>query len=100
MPYLCQRWNEGITDATALHAELRERGFTGSVRTVRRYVAPFRQGAAPDPVPAVPKTRQITRWLLSNPEHLKPGNRPSSAPYAPAARTSAPSPGTWPASPR
>ena len=74
-PYLCQRWNEGITDATALHAELRERGFTGSVRTVRRYVAPFRQGAAPDPVPAVPKTRQITRWLLSNPEHLKPGEQ-------------------------
>ena len=74
-PYVCQRWNEGITDATALHAGLRERSFTGSVRTVRRYVAPFRQAAAPDPVPAVPRTRQITRRLLSNPEHLEPGEQ-------------------------
>jgi transposase len=71
-PYIHQRWNEGGTDAAALHAELQQRGFAGSVRTVRRYVAPFRQAAAPDPAPAVPKTRQITRWLLSRPEHLKP----------------------------
>ncbi|HEX2745945.1 MAG TPA: hypothetical protein VHN16_16290 [Streptosporangiaceae bacterium] len=49
-PYLCQRWNEGITDAAALHAELEQRGWAGSVRTVRRYVAPFRQlAAAPAP---------------------------------------------------
>jgi transposase len=73
-PYLHQRWNEGLTDAAALHAELRERGFTGCVRTVRRYVAPFRQAAtAPDPAPAVPKTRQITGWLLTRPDHLQPG---------------------------
>jgi transposase len=71
-PYIHQRGNEGLTDASALHPELRERGFTGSVRTLRRYVAPFRQGTAPDPVPAVPETRQITRLLLSHPEHLKP----------------------------
>ena len=72
-PYICQRWNEGVTDAAVLHAELQERGWTGSGKTVRRYVAPFRQAAAaPDPVPAVPKTRQITRWLLSRPDHLQP----------------------------
>ena len=71
-PYLHQRWNEGITDATALHAELQQCGFTGSVRTVRRHVAPFRQAAtAPDPAPAVPKNQQITRWLLSRPDHLQ-----------------------------
>ena len=29
-PYICQRWNDGITDAAALHAELLERGWTGS----------------------------------------------------------------------
>jgi hypothetical protein len=67
-PYICQRWNEGVTDAAALDAELRERGWAGSVQTVRRYVRPFRQAlAAPDPAPAVPKTRQITRWLLTRP---------------------------------
>jgi transposase len=72
-PYICQRWNEGVTDAAALHAELRQRGWAGSKRTVQRYVAPFRQAlAAPDPAPAVPKTRQITRWLLTRPEHLQP----------------------------
>ena len=71
-PYLHQRWNEGLTDAAALHAELQERGFTGSVRTVRRYVAPFRQANAPDPAPAAPKTRQVTRWLLTRPDHLQP----------------------------
>jgi hypothetical protein len=49
---------------------------TGSVRTVRRYVAPFRQAAtAPDPAPAVPKNRHITRGLLSRPDHLEPGEQ-------------------------
>jgi transposase len=72
-PYICQRWNEGLTDAAALHAELRERGWAGSAQTVRRYVRPFRQAlAAPEPAPAVPKTRQITRWLLTRPDHLQP----------------------------
>jgi transposase len=75
-PYICQRWNQGVTDAAALHAELRERGWAGSVQTVRRYVRPFRQAAAaPDPAPAVPKTRQITRWLLTRPDHLQPGEQ-------------------------
>ena len=43
------------------------------MRTVRRYVAPLRQAAtAPDPAPATPKARQITRWLLTRPDHLQP----------------------------
>jgi transposase len=72
-PYLHQRWNEGVTDAAALHAELQQRGWAGSEQTVRRYVRPFRQApAAPGPAPAVPKTRQITRWLLTRPDHLQP----------------------------
>jgi transposase len=75
-PYICQRWNQGVTDAAALHAELQERGWAGSVQTVRRYVRPFRQAtAAPDPAPAVPKTRQITRWLLTRPDHLQAGEQ-------------------------
>ena len=75
-PFINRRWNEGITDAAALHAELAAQGWTGSVQAVRRYVRPFRQlPAAPPPAPAVPKARQITRWLLSRPEHLQPGER-------------------------
>jgi transposase len=75
-PWICQRWNEGITDAAVLHAELQARGWTGSVQAVRRYVRPFRQlAAAPPPAPAVPKARQITRWLLSRPASLDPGEQ-------------------------
>jgi transposase len=75
-PYLCRRWDNGIRDAAVLHAELRERGWTGSVKTVQRYVAPFRKTAAPaGPPPAVPKTRQITRLLLTRPGHLQPGEQ-------------------------
>jgi transposase len=70
-PWIRQRWNEGLTDARQLHAELKARGFTGSDQAIRRYVRPFRaMPAAPPPAPAVPKTRQITRWLLTRPDHL------------------------------
>jgi transposase len=70
-PWINQRWNEGITDTSVLHAELRTRGWTGSIQAIRRYVRPFRtRPAAPPPAPPVPKTRQITRWLLSHPAAL------------------------------
>jgi transposase len=75
-PYLNRRWNEGITDASVLHAELAAQGWHGSAQAVRRYVRPFRhQATAPPPAPAVPKGRQITRWLLSRPEHLQPSEQ-------------------------
>ena len=46
------------------------------MQAVRRYVRPFRQlAAAPPPAPAVPKARQITRWLLSRPASLDPGEQ-------------------------
>jgi transposase len=70
-PYLRQRWNEGITSAATLHAELQARGWHGSVQAVERYVRPFRaMTAAPPPGPVTPKARQITRWLLTRPDTL------------------------------
>ena len=70
-PHLNRRWNEGVTDAAALHAEIQAAGWQGSVQAVRRYVRPFRQmTAAPPPPPAVPKARQITSWLLRHPDSL------------------------------
>jgi transposase len=75
-PCINQRWNQGITDATVLHTQLQAQGWTGSVQAVRRYVRPFRaRPAAPPPAPAVPKSRQITRWLLSRPDHLDPSEQ-------------------------
>jgi transposase len=75
-PYLRQRWNEGITSAAALHAELRAKGWQGSVQAVERYVRPFRaMTAAPPPRPVIPATRQITRWLLSRPATLDAGEQ-------------------------
>ena len=70
-PFLRQRWNDGITSAAALHAELQVKGWQGSVQAVERYVRPFRaMTAAPPPGPVIPSTRQITRWLLSRPAAL------------------------------
>lgn len=81
-PYLHRRWNQGITTAAVLHAELAAQGWTGHLHTVERYLRRFRaadgrtsKGRAPTPAPAgppVPKTRQITRWLMTRPDRLRP----------------------------
>lgn len=74
-----QRWNEGVTNARVIFAEARALGFTGTERTVQRYLNPLRPGGngrrrgqgSPAPTsPAVPKPRHITRALLTHPDHL------------------------------
>jgi len=84
-PWINQRWNEGTTSAAALHREITAQGWTGSVQAVERYVRQFR-GAdgrsragrnplqAPPAVPP-PKTREVTRWLLTHPDRLEPADR-------------------------
>jgi len=70
-PYLHQRWNEGCTNVIQLHAELKERGYTGGYGTIRDYVLPFREaGAAPPAVPGPPKARDLARWITADPDHL------------------------------
>jgi transposase len=73
--HLTTRFTAGITDAAALHTDLQQLGFTGSVQTVRRYLRPLRNADAlpttrPAPRPAVPKPRRITRWIMTDPDHL------------------------------
>jgi len=46
LPYLRQRWNSGCTNAALLWRELQARGYQGSRRQVRSYVARFRGSAA------------------------------------------------------
>jgi transposase len=69
--YLHRRWNEGVHDAAQLHAEITAQGYTGSKRSVRRFVLPLRpyQQVADLPAPP-PKVREVTRWLTSHPDHL------------------------------
>jgi transposase len=77
--YVHQRWNAGVTQATVLHAELLERGWTGSLRTVQHYLQRFRDpDRAPRPAPPAPDKatpRRVTTWIMTNPEHLSDGDQ-------------------------
>lgn len=68
--YLRQRWDQGCHDAARLAAELKARGYRGSVKTVRRYLQPFRDGITPPTRPASPAVRDVTRWICTRPDRL------------------------------
>ena len=81
-PCLNQRRNDGCTSAAALHEEIRARGWKGSILTVEHYMRQFRtadgrdrqaraqpQLTAPS-APPLPKPRQVTRWIMTHPDHL------------------------------
>lgn len=64
--YLARRWQEGCTNAARLAAELRERGYRGSDRTVRRLLQAWRAGTASPTATlvATPRPRQVTGWII------------------------------------
>ena len=81
-PYPGQRWNDGITSAAALHEEIRARSWNGGILAVECYLRQFRtadgrdrqaraqpQLTAPS-APPPPKPRQLTRWIMTHPDHL------------------------------
>lgn len=74
-PYLHQRWHEGHTVAVTLHAELRERGFTGSYSVVRDYLQRFRRTPADPPPPRPPGVRKVTSWITRRPDHVSEADR-------------------------
>jgi hypothetical protein len=84
-PGINQRGNQGVTNAAALHREIAARGWTGSVQAVERYVRQFRgadgrsrAGRNPlqaPPAAPPPKTREVTRWLLTHPDNLDPADQ-------------------------
>jgi transposase len=74
-PYLRHRWEQGCTDAAALWRELRARGYPGGYSRVRDYLLPWRDAAViPAPAPQPPKVRQVTAWIMTDPEHLSSGS--------------------------
>jgi hypothetical protein len=59
--YLRQRWDDGVRSTSRLHQELCARGYTGSLRTLRRLTARLRHDTAiPDPPPA-PAAKKVAR---------------------------------------
>ena len=77
-PYLRERWNSGATNAARLWQELRDRGYKGSRTQVRHYVARFRGNVTvPAPVPAPPKVRAVTSWIMTRPDRLADADQAS-----------------------
>jgi transposase len=73
--YLQQRWEQGCTRTETLYSEIRQRGFAGSLRTLRRYTAHLRAAlTAPEPPPP-PKNHEIVGWLVRNPDNLTDDDR-------------------------
>lgn len=69
--HLHQRWNQGCIDAAQLTTEITELGYTGSNRSVRRYLQPFRTMLTVLPPPSpVPPVRKITGLLVCHPDTL------------------------------
>jgi transposase len=74
--YLHYRWAQGARDAAALSGELGEIGYRGSEQTVRRYLAPLREGQVVPPAwPVAPTVREVTGWLLRPSAALEEGQR-------------------------
>jgi hypothetical protein len=78
MPYLHERWNSGCTNAALLWQEIRARGYQGSCRQVRGYLARFRESTTvPAPAPAPPKARAVTAWIMTRPDRLADADKAS-----------------------
>ncbi|HEY1702304.1 MAG TPA: ISL3 family transposase [Trebonia sp.] len=73
--YLRQRWDEGARSTQQLHQELRDRGYRGSLRTLRRLTAQMRQDTAVPKAPPPPPARKAASWILTLPADLADDNR-------------------------
>jgi transposase len=71
LPFLAQRWQDGCDNAGRLTRELRDRGYRGSERSVRRLLQTWRTNTTPTGAgasPTAPSPRQITGWIM-RPDH-------------------------------
>jgi transposase len=68
-PHLQQRFQQGCTNAAALHREITAQGYAGSYALVRDYLDQYRR--APDPIaPPPPTVREVTGWLTRHPDRV------------------------------
>jgi transposase len=69
--HLRRRWDDGVTNAADLLAEIRLLGYHGGSTVLREYVRPWRDGLVPTAPPARPlTTRQISSLILRHPDDL------------------------------
>lgn len=70
--HLHRRWGDGIRNAAQLTREIAELGYPGTEQQVQRYLRRFRTSSSQIAVPAPrpPSVRDITRWIMTNPENL------------------------------
>jgi transposase len=73
--YLRQRWEEGCRSTERLHEELRDRGYRGSLRTLRRLTTRLRQDTAVPAPPPAPAAEKVARWILTPPGKLTDDHR-------------------------
>lgn len=72
-PCLTRRWNQGCTNATQPHPEIRAEGWTGSLRAVQGYLRPFRGHQQVQVARSVaPSLRRLTGWIMTHPDRLRP----------------------------
>ncbi|MEV0705908.1 ISL3 family transposase [Saccharopolyspora sp. NPDC050389] len=75
-PYLHQRFNDGATNAAALFAEIKARGYRGGQKILREYLRPFRTaGRVPEPPPKPPSVRRVVGWIMSDPSNMESQNQ-------------------------
>lgn len=70
MPYLHIRFAAGITSGRQLYDEIRERGYTGSIQSLRQYLARLREGTIEPVRTDLPSPRRITSLIMRPREAL------------------------------
>jgi transposase len=73
--YLRQRWDDGVRSTNRLHEELKERGYRGSLRTLRRLTAQLRHDTTVPVPPPAPAARKVASWILTPPGKLTDADR-------------------------
>ncbi|WFE47734.1 ISL3 family transposase [Verrucosispora sp. WMMD1129] len=63
-PYLRQRLTDGVHQTAVLHAEIVARGYRGSLRVLRDWLAISRTRPTPATAVRVPSARRITAWIM------------------------------------
>jgi transposase len=72
--YLQARHDEGVSDSHTLYAEVRDRGYRGTLRTLQRFLVQIRDTNRP-PAPRAPAARHITAWIMRPDDKLTTDDR-------------------------